>query len=100
MIKKTYNNLARGENSGKKIGLFRILCGIFGAMILAYLAMTLLAQIIPDSNSQTAIIAVIFNTLLWAICAIWICLSKSKLIALLRFLIPSLIFSILLIILF
>ena len=100
MIQKFYNYLAIPEESGKNIGLFRTLTAIFGGLVVAYLGMTLVAFIIPLEIKQSAIISIMFNTFAWACSATWIALSYTKLSALLRFLIPSIIFSIALYILY
>ena len=96
MLKEIYNKLSRPEFSGKKIGLFRILTAIFGGLISSYLGMTFLAILIPEEIKQAAIISIMFNTFAWAAMATWIVLSYTKLEALLRFLIPTIIFSIIL----
>lgn len=95
-----YKYLSTPEENGKKIGLFRVLCSIFGGLIAAYLGMTLLVFLIPGSAGESIIIPLMFNTLIWSCFALWIVLSPTKLSALLRFAVPSLIFSIYLIILF
>ncbi|MGA1932083.1 hypothetical protein ACH5BF_05110 [Arcobacter sp. YIC-464] len=95
-----YKHLSTPENNGKKIGLFRSLCSIFGGLISAYLGMTLLIFLIPGKPGESIIVPLMFNTFVWACFALWIVLAPTKLSALLRFLIPSLIFSILLFILF
>ncbi|MCT7564669.1 hypothetical protein N5U20_11115 [Aliarcobacter butzleri] len=41
-MKELIKSLSVPEESGKKIGLFRTLCAIFGGLIVAYLGMTLL----------------------------------------------------------
>ncbi|MBL3519721.1 hypothetical protein ACNSOL_04375 [Aliarcobacter lanthieri] len=100
MLKKTYKYLATPEVSGKKIGLFRTLAAIFGGLFVAYLGMTLLAFIIPMEVKQSGIISIMFNTLAWACSATWIALSYTKLEALLKAVIPTLIFAISLYILY
>ncbi|QKF81005.1 hypothetical protein [Halarcobacter ebronensis] len=95
-----YKYLCTPEKNGRKIGLFRILSAIFGGLIVSYLGMTLLAFIIPVEIAKSAIISIMFNTFAWAIAATWISLSFTKLEALLRFLVPSFIFAILLYILY
>lgn len=100
MIKKVYKYLATPELSGKKIGLFRTLVAIFGSLFVAYLGMTLLAFILPMQIKQSAIISIMFNTFAWGCCATWIALSYTKLEALLKALIPTVIFSISLYILY
>lgn len=95
-----YKHLSTPENNGKKIGLFRSLCSIFGGLISAYLGMTLLIFLIPGEPGESIIIPLMFNTFVWACFALWIVLAPTKLSALLRFLIPSLVFSIFLFILF
>ena len=99
-ISNIYKQLSTPEESGKRIGLFRVLTSIFCGLIAAYLGMTLLVFIIPGSAGESIIIPLMFNTLIWACFALWIVLAPSKLKALLRFLLPSLIFSIFLLILF
>lgn len=100
MIQKLYNYLSTPEIKGKEIGLFRALTAIFGGLIVAYLGMTLLAFIIPLEIKQSAIFSIMFNTFAWAVTATWIALSFTKLGALLKFLIPTFIFSIVLYILY
>lgn len=100
MFQRIYNYLAIPEQTGKNIGLFRTLTAIFGGLVVAYLGMTLVAFIIPLEIKQSAIISIMFNTFAWACSATWIALSYTKLSALLRFLIPSIIFSIALYILY
>ncbi|PRM97321.1 hypothetical protein [Aliarcobacter cryaerophilus] len=97
---KYLNKLKVAENSGTKIGLFRTICSIFGGLIVAYLSMTFLVFIIPGTAGESIIVSLLLNTLTWAIIALWISLSKTKYIALLRCVVPSLIFGILLIILY
>ncbi len=99
-IKKIYVNLNTPEENGKKIGLFRILCAIFGGLVLAYLSMTFITFIIPDKVENSIILPLLFNTLIWSCTVLWISLSPTKLIAFFRFFIPSLLFAILIYILF
>ncbi len=99
-IQKIYKHLSTPEKNGKKIGLFRVLCSIFGGLISAYSGMTLLVFLIPGSAGESIIMPLMFNTFAWACFSLWIVLAPTKLSSLLRFLIPTLIFSIFLIILF
>lgn len=87
-MKNLINYLSKPETTGKKIGLFRIICAIFGGLISAYLIMTLFVFLIPGSVGESIVVPLLFNTLLWAILAFWISLSSSKIIALLRAFIP------------
>ncbi|MFX4233525.1 hypothetical protein ACOL24_06665 [Aliarcobacter butzleri] len=100
MLKKFYNYLAIPEASGKRIGLFRTLAAIFGGLIVAYLGMTLVAFLLPMKVSQSGIISIMFNTFAWACTTTWIALSYTKLSALLKVLISTVIFSISLYILY
>lgn len=99
-MKKLIKTLSIPEQSGKKIGLFRTLCAIFGGLLVAYLGMTLLIYIIPGSAGESIIVPLLFNTMAWAGVAIWISVAPSRLSALLRVVIPTLIFSILIAILY
>lgn len=100
MIKKTYTKLNTPEENGKILGWFRVVLTIFGGLILSYLFMTLLAFILPLKIQESTIISIMFNTLAWAYATTWIALSYTKLIALLRFLIPTTICAIALYILY
>ena len=93
LIKNIINELKKEEN-GKRIGLFRIICSIFGGLIVSYLLMGLISLLIPSNPSQTVSFALLFYTFTWACFALWISLSPSKLSAILRVLIPSSVFSI------
>lgn len=93
MIKKLHSSFTVPENH-KKIGLFRIFTAIFGGFILSYLGMVLMAKVLPFNKSDLAVISLFFNTLMWTLTMLWIIVSPTKLSALLRFLIPTLIFSI------
>lgn len=93
MIKNIYKSLSTPEKKGRKIGLFRILTAIFGGLLVSYLGMTLIAFLIPLPIEETAVISIMFNTFVWALASTWIALSYTKLAALLKSLIPTLIFS-------
>lgn len=99
-MKKLIKTLSIPEQSGKKIGLFRTLCAIFGGLFVAYLGMTLLIYIIPGSAGESIVVPLLFNTMAWAGVAIWISVAPSRLSALLRVVIPALIFSILIAVLY
>lgn len=99
-MKKLIKTLSIPEQSGKKIGLFRTLCAIFGGLLVAYLGMTLLIYIIPGSAGESIIVPLLFNTMAWAIIALWISISPSKLSALLKVIIPTFVFLILIAILY
>lgn len=98
MFNQIYNFLITPEEKAKKIGLFRTFCSIFGGLLVAYLGMTVIAILIPIEIKESAIISIMFNTFAWAACSTWIALSYTKLSALLKVVIPTIIFSILLII--
>lgn len=82
------------QNSSKKIGLFRIITAIFGGLIASYLGVTFLVIILPFDTKDTAVFGIFATALAWAIFALWISLSYTKLTALLRFIVPTIIFSI------
>lgn len=99
-MKELIKNLSIPEQSGKKIGLFRTLCAILGGLLVAYLGMTLLIYIIPGTPGESIIVPLLLNTMAWAGVALWISVSSTKLTAILRVVIPTLIFSILIAILY
>lgn len=89
-----YKELSKPQLNSKKIGLLITLCSIFGSLFVAYLAMTLLSFIIPGSIGESILLPLLFNTFAWAITALWISVSPSKLSALKRTFIPIILFSI------
>lgn len=93
MYQKLYIYLLKPEKSGKRIGLFRILCSIFGGLLLSYCAMVFFSIIIPFPLKHSMIVPLYFIGLSWAISAFWISLSYTKLIALQRIFFPVLFFS-------
>lgn len=93
MISKYIKSLKQPETTGRKIGLFRIICSIFGGLITGYLFMILVALLIPTKIEEAAVVSIMLNTLAWSAFAVYIALSYTKLNALLRFLIPSIIFA-------
>jgi hypothetical protein len=92
-------NLSKTENNAKKIGLFRTLCSIFGGLIISYLCMAILILILPMEKNESIIIALILCSVLWASSALWIVLSHTKLIVLLKVLVPTILLIIVLFIL-
>lgn len=99
-INNLYKNLSIQEKSGRKIGLFRTICAIFGGLCVAYLGMTLVLFLVPTKATDSIIIPLMLNTLAWAIAALWISVSPTKWSALLRSIVPSLVFLIAIIIAF
>lgn len=99
-MKELIQTLSIPEKSGKKIGLFRTICAIFGGLVVAYLGMTLFIYIIPGTVGESIIVPLLFNTMAWAIIALWISISPSKLSALLKVIIPTFVFLILIAILY
>lgn len=99
-MKKLIKTLSTYEKSGKKIGLFRTLCAIFGGLLVAYLGMALLMYIIPGIPGESILVPLLFNTMAWAAVALWISVAPSRLSALLRVIIPTSIFSIFIVILY
>lgn len=87
------------ETDGRKIGLFRSLCAIFGGLLVAYLGMTLVALLTPGEVGAALVVPLMFNTLAWACAALWIVLSPSKGEALCRCLVPTTILALLIFIL-
>lgn len=86
-----YRYLATPEPNGKKIGLFRIITAIFGGLVLSYLSLCVLVAFDSPFKNDFAVIALLYNTLAWAAVALWIALAPTKLGALLRFVLPTLI---------
>ncbi len=97
-MKAFINSLKVPEISGKKIGLFRIFCAIFGGAIITLLTVSVVLTIIPKNKEPMTIASIILDGSIWAIFAFWISLSISKYIVLLRCFIPIIILALILII--
>ncbi len=94
MLKDLYISLSTPELNGKTIGKFRIISAIFGGLLVSYSGMTLIAFLIPEEIKLSAIISILFNTIAWASVSLWIALSYTKLSALLKVIILSVLFLI------
>lgn len=92
-----FKELSIPEESGKKIGLFRICLAILGGLIISFLSLSLLVFIVPLSLGESLVISLFFQSFVWAILSLWIVLSHTKLIALLRVVIPSILILIIII---
>ena len=99
-MKAFINSLKVPEISGKKIGLFRIFCAIFGGAIITLLTVSVVLTIIPKNKEPMTITSIILDGSIWAIVAFWISLSISKYIAILRCIIPIIILGLILIIIY
>ena len=99
-MRELINKLKTPEISGKKIGLFRIVCAIFGGAIIALLIVSVILTIIPTNKEPMTIASIILDGSIWAIVAFWISLSISKYIAILRCIIPIIILGLILIIIY
>ena len=99
-MRELINKLKTPEISGKKIGLFRIVCAIFGGAIITLLIVSVILTIIPTNKEPMTIASIILDGSIWAIVAFWISLSISKYIAILRCIIPIIILGLILIIIY
>lgn len=99
-INKLYQNLSIPEKNGKKIGKFRIYCSILGGLFVAYLGMSALSLLLLGSDGENIIIPLLFNTMAWSLMALYISISKTKLNALLKVILPCIIFTIIIIVKF
>lgn len=93
-LKQRFSHLAIPEKNAKRIGTFRTLCAVFGGLCVAYLGMSVLVFLIPGSPGESILVPLLFNTLAWAVAALWIVLAPTKLSALMRALVPSLGFTV------
>ncbi len=99
-IKKLFVILATEESSGRKIGLFRTICAIFGSLLVSFLFICFIALILALPLREAIVVPFLFHTFVWAVFALWISVSPSKLSALLRVIVPTTILSITIFILF
>ena len=100
MIKSKTMNLFKAlllpEKNAKKIGFFRLVCASVGGLCVAYLGMSLCVALLPVKAGEAIVIALLFNTLIWAVCSVWISVAPTRLHALLRAVLPSVVFAFLL----
>lgn len=80
--------------NGKKIGWFRGISAIFGALFISYFALLVILKVIFEASSDAIIIPLLVNTLSWPCVSIWIFLSRSNKVVFLRTYIPSFIIGI------
>ena len=99
-MKEYINSLKIPENSGKRIGLFRIVCAIFGGAIITLLIVSVILTIISTNKEPMTIASIILDGSIWAIVAFWISLSVSKYITLLRCIVPIFILGLILTIIY
>lgn len=99
-MRELINKLKTPEISGKKIGLFRIVCAIFGGAIITLLIVSVILTIIPTNKEPMTIASIILDGSIWAIVAFWISLSVSKYITLLRCIVPIFILGLILTIIY
>ena len=99
-MRELINKLKTPEISGKKIGLFRIVCAIFGGAIITLLIVSVILTIIPTNKEPMTIASIILDGSIWAIVAFWISLSVSKYIPLLRCIVPIFILGLILTIIY
>lgn len=99
-MREFINRLKIPEKSGKKIGLFRIVCAIFGGLLIALLLMALLITLTPTNKESMTLATILIDGSVWAILAFWISLSSSKYIALKRAVIPIFVLAVILLIVY
>ena len=68
-MRELINKLKTPEISGKKIGLFRIVCAIFGGAIITLLIVSVILTIIPTNKEPMTIASIILDGSIWAIVA-------------------------------
>lgn len=95
-----YKSLSTPEIDAKKIGAFRVICAVLGGFILSSLTMILLVYISPLPLTEMIVLPMLFNFLTWSMYALWISVSPSRFKALKRVIIPTIILSILVSILY
>lgn len=98
-MRKVYHRLATPESSGLRIGFFRGICGVVGGLLVSYLGLTVLACLLPGSLGESLILPILLFTLTWPCAGLWIVLSPTRLAALSRSIVPTLVFSLLIFIL-
>ncbi len=86
--------LNQTEKAGAKIGPWFFLCSFFGGLLVAYSGMTLMVFLIPAPVKHAIIVPFLFMPFAWALAALWISVAPNRLNALLRGLVPSIVFAI------
>lgn len=78
-----------------RLGIFRTICAVVGGLFVSYLGLTVLALVLPMSLGESLFLPLLLFPLTWACAGLWIVLSTSKLVALSRSIVPTLVFSLL-----
>lgn len=96
-IKKYLHEFNYTHKHADKIGWIRSLCAILGGLFISYFALIIILKVIFEASQEALIIPLLFNMFTWPCVSIWIFLSRSSKIVLLRTFIPSVLISIVLI---
>lgn len=76
------------KDPNHKLGTIRLLCGILGALSIAYLIIMIIAKFLSSSIFENIVIGVMLLPVFWSIFALWIIMSTSKINAILKTIIP------------
>jgi len=76
-MNKTVENFFYKDKNGD-LGFIRLIFGILGSLILAYLTIMYIGQFLIFSMFENIVIAIILLPLFWSIYSLWIILSITK----------------------
>ena len=86
-LKKTL--FEKDKNSA--IGKIRFLCAFLGGLINAYISICLIAYFLSYSIFENIVLVIIILPIIWSIFALWIIMSKTKINAIIKFILPFII---------
>ena len=93
-MNKTVENFFYKDKNGD-LGFIRLIFGILGSLILAYLTIMYIGQFLIFSMFENIVIAIILLPLFWSIYSLWIILSITKFYAVLKTIVSFIILYIL-----
>ncbi|ADG92234.1 conserved hypothetical protein [Arcobacter nitrofigilis DSM 7299] len=76
------------KDTNASLGAIRLLSSIFGSLVVAYLLLIKFAQLLNFSIFENIVLAIILLPILWSSIGLWVVLSKTKIEALLKVIIP------------
>lgn len=81
------NNLFK-KDKNSTLGFIRISCSTIGSLVIAYLILMLFAKTLNFSIFENIVLCIIILPILWSFIGLLIVLSNTKLIAILKTIIP------------
>lgn len=79
------------KDNNNQLGAIRLSCGILGSLAISYLMIMLIARHLNYTTFENVVIGIILLPFFWSAFGLWIVMSKIKLHAILKTIIPFII---------